>query len=226
MGFIRYLLILLIAALPLSSVAQNVKRATPGSRTPLMIAYDDFMDSFTGINDGVRFDFYGNGTVDRMTWTKAGAKVGFLVLPDDSGWVHSAKYQMFSNVTRQQPNISEKLGGITTGYKANGFEALRTYDSNHDGVIDQNDPVFVKLRVWFNFAHDGIYDPINRSDEIKTLTDLGVVRIDIDNYTEVGLKDGHGNMLWWVSNIEVGPGHEQPSVYDVVFTFNRKNLPH
>src|SRR5271165_1703262 len=48
------------------------------SGTPLMIAYDDFQSSYTGLQDGVHFDFNGKGNIDRMSWTKGSARIGFL----------------------------------------------------------------------------------------------------------------------------------------------------
>ena len=221
MNYIRYLLIPMLV-LPFCGRVQTARESSGG--TPVMIAYEDFQQSYTGIENGVKFDFYGNDTVERMSWTKANARVGFLVLPNDKGQVLSAKHQMFSNVTPQDPTINAKLGGLDTPHKGNGFNALARYDSNGDGFITPADPVFSKLRVWFNYSHDGVYDPITKSGEIKTLPDLGIISIDIDNYTEVDLIDGHGNRILWLSNIDVAPGYEQPSVYDVQFAFTRKNL--
>lgn len=44
-------------------------------------------------------------------------------------------------------NDGFELFGSRVGI-GNGFEALREFDENHDGVIDRRDPVFEKLLVW------------------------------------------------------------------------------
>jgi len=42
-------------------------------------------------------------------------------------------------------DISEIFGNKD---KTNGFETLREFDSNHDGVVDANDTQFDQLKVW------------------------------------------------------------------------------
>jgi hypothetical protein len=44
------------------------------------------------------------------------------------------------------------------GSGAQGFAALAAYDSNGDGVIDANDPIYSQLRLWVDGNHDGAVD--------------------------------------------------------------------
>ena len=72
------------------------------------------------------FDMNGTGFAVHTGWTQPGT--GLLVLPDANGNVE---------------NINQLIGGENSS----GFAALAKYDSNNDGVIDANDPIFAQLRL-------------------------------------------------------------------------------
>lgn len=86
------------------------------------------------------FDLRGEGFANKTGWV--GPSAGLLCLPDANGQVTSG-LQLFG----------------TAGGSANGFAALAAYDTNGDGVIDQNDAVFAQLRVWVDSNSDGHVDP-------------------------------------------------------------------
>jgi hypothetical protein len=94
-----------------------------------------------------KFDIEGSGEPVQMGWTARGAENAFLALPGPDGLVHNGK-QLFGNHT-PQPQSDHP----------NGFDALRVYDTNNDGVIDARDPVFKSLRLWIDENHDGISQP-------------------------------------------------------------------
>jgi hypothetical protein len=70
------------------------------------------------------FDMNGTGFAVHTGWTQPGT--GLLVLQDANG---------------QVKNINQLIGGENNS----GFAALAQYDTNHDGVIDANDPMFPSL---------------------------------------------------------------------------------
>lgn len=72
----------------------------------------------------------------------------------------------------------------------NGFEALRTLDSNKDGVFDNKDKEFGAVRVWQDKNHNGITD----KDELQTLASLGISAIEL-KYQEAGGQLFYGNEL-------------------------------
>ena len=65
-------------------------------------------------------------------------------------------------------NNGGELFGPGTG---NGFDELAKYDSNHDGWIDENDPVFKQLKTWTKNA-DG-------SDSLTSLASSGAGAISL-----------------------------------------------
>ena len=72
----------------------------------------------------------------------------------------------------------------------NGFEALRTLDSNKDGIFDSKDNDFSKVRVWQDKNQNGITD----SGELQTLSALGISQISL-SYQHKGGEFFQGNEL-------------------------------
>lgn len=62
---------------------------------------------------------------------------------------------------------------------ANGFEALKEYDENRDGVIDAKDNIYNSLQLWQDTNSDGI----SQAGELHTLKELGVASINLDYAT-------------------------------------------
>ena len=71
---------------------------------------------------------------------------------------------------------AELFGGSADD--ANGFDKLARLDENHDGVIDERDPVFAKLVLWADRDQDKQCKP----GELTRVRDAGLVSIDL-HYT-------------------------------------------
>ncbi len=109
--------------------------------------------------DAVLFDMKGTGKKILVDWPINNSEVAFLVKPDIHGEVNSIK-QLFGD------------------YKAkNGFESLRKYDSDKNGVFDSHDKMYGKLRLWFDYNRDGVCD---KDYELATLTEFGIDSIRLD----------------------------------------------
>ncbi len=142
--------------------------------SPLILSPDKNAVLTTSILHGVYFDLDNNGHKEWTAWTLQ----GILCFDIDEDGVISNGGELFGNHTI-----------LKNGQKAaNGFEALKEKDSNHDGKIDENDELYHKLLIWFDRNQDGISQP----DEIMTLIEAGVKGIDL-NYKNTSYVDSNGN---------------------------------
>ncbi|MBP9680765.1 MAG: hypothetical protein KBD76_05135 [Bacteriovorax sp.] len=106
----------------------------------------------------VMFDIKGRGAKDRIDWPMNTADVAFLVRPNKKGKVESIK-ELFGEYKKDK----------------NGFEALKAFDSNKDGVISEKDKNFGKLALWFDYNRDAIA----QEGEIVDLPREGVTNISL-----------------------------------------------
>jgi hypothetical protein len=154
-----------------------------GQWEPLVLDLNGDGVNTTGTDDMVWFDLDGDGTKEHLTWTNPSTMEGFL-------WV---------NLTgRNRVDNGSELFGIGTvlpdGTKAkDGFQALAMYDDpsqggNGDGIIDENDAVWNKLRVWIDTNHNGVCEPT----EVHPLLKYGVEAISL-SATRTTFVDSHGN---------------------------------
>lgn len=123
----------------------------------------------TDLRDAVLFDTDHSGTLKRSGW--ADRSTGMLVVDDGSGQVANVS-QMFSEYYGGKPGVGGAAG--EKRFK-DGFAALGSEDGNQDGVIDANDPVWNRLRVWVDASHDAKVD----GGELKTLAELGITQISV-----------------------------------------------
>lgn len=141
--------------------------------------------NLTSAASGVRFDINGDETQDQVAWSAANSDDAWLSLDrDGNGTIDSGK-ELFGNSTSQP--------APPVGTAKNGFLALAVFDKtanggNDDGKIDRLDGIFANLRLWQDSNHNGI----SESDELKSLTELGLANIDLD-YRESRRTDEHGN---------------------------------
>ncbi|QDK39800.1 EF-hand domain-containing protein [Bdellovibrio sp. NC01] len=106
-----------------------------GFFSPLMVFFDDKRPEFKA---SVDFPLNPSG---KSMWPEAGAPGAFIAIDRDGD----------GKITK-----AEELFGNESGKYKNGFEALREFDSNKDGVIDSKDKDFGKLLLWFDKNGDGI----------------------------------------------------------------------
>jgi hypothetical protein len=167
--------------------------------SPILIDEPGGFD-LTDVNHGVRFDLNGNGTPDRLSWTRPSSTGSWLALDlNRNGMIDSGK-ELFGNFTFQ----TEPPEGVGK----NGFRALAEYDKpenggNADGVIDNRDAVFAKLLLWRDINHNGISEP----DELRPLSASGVEAMSLD-YKESRRRDRFGNQFRYRAKIYGANHHE------------------
>ncbi len=174
--------------------------------SPIIINFENGDYRLTGPNAPVSFDMAGNGHPLLMGWTAAGSDEAFLWLDRNGNGRVTSGAELFGNFTPLRNGQLAK----------NGFEALAEYDANHDGVIDERDPIWSELLLWRDLNHDGISEP----NEISRLDASDVRAIDL-HYHWTGRLDHWGNTFRYESlifrNDQSSSAVRKQPVYDIFF---------
>ncbi|NBY20693.1 hypothetical protein EBQ74_10750 [bacterium] len=127
--------------------------------------------------EGLKFDLNDDGSEIYTGWIR-GRNNAFLVRDiNNNGQIDNGS-ELFGSATK-----------LLNGKRAaNGFEALKDLDSNHDGFLTSKDAQWRSLRLWFDRNFDGF----SQHSEIDRLEQYQVKSINL-NYIELLEMDEHGN---------------------------------
>jgi len=173
-----------------------------GANSPIILNLGHGGYQMSGMNDPVEFDIDADGRPDTISWTARGTAMAFLALDGNGNGKIDNGSELFGNHTFYS------WGG--TDRPANGFEALASYDSNGDGVIDASDPIWNKLLLWIDSNHDGVSQP----EELTPIAAAGIRSLRFD-YQWTGRRDQYGNTFRYES-FYTNDGARKP-YYDVYF---------
>jgi len=186
------------ASLPAPCTCQHV--------TPIIIDTTGHGFHLTSAENGVMFDFFGNGHPFKIAWTEADSGNGFLVLDRNRNGKIDDGSELFGNI----PDL-----------ESNGFVRLAEFDlpengGNGDGVIDARDAIYndPRLSVWIDANHDGISQP----EELHRPQDVGYYRQSL-NYKESQKHDKNGNTFRFEAAVNPDINGDSPDgrkAYDVL----------
>ncbi|MCX7674205.1 MAG: hypothetical protein N2Z70_00045 [Bdellovibrionaceae bacterium] len=114
----------------------------------------------------IQFDLAQLGFKQQIGWIKETEHVGLLALDLNGN----------SRIDHGGELFGEFMTLHRTGeYAPNGYAALAQYDENRDGEINEKDPIFSRLIVWFDRNHNGV----SEKDELVSLSQAHVTRISV-----------------------------------------------
>jgi hypothetical protein len=158
-------------------------------KSPIVIDVNGDGFNLTSQTEGVNFDITGTGNAEKLSWTSAGSDDAFLALDRNRNGTIDNGLELFGNFTDQPKTLD--------GRARNGFWALTGFDTNADGKIDSNDPIFTRLRLWQDINHNGFSEP----GELHILSELGVKTIELD-YKEARRTDEFGNQFRYRAKVK------------------------
>lgn len=172
---------------------------------PIILDLDrDGVELISVAASNARFDMDADGFAERTAW----------VAPDDAFLIHDRNRDGIVN------DISEFFGSAGI----DGFAELEGYDTNRDGMIASDEPIWDQLKLWRDLNGDGNTDP----GELVSFTDAGITELSVRT-TEVRYSVA-GNVIPYISTYRdaVGEGvaadaffqvNQLDSVFDGTSTF-------
>lgn len=150
----------------------SLQAGAPAQGDPLVLDLAGDGINLRSAETGVDFDLTGDGQAERTAFIQNDD--AFLFLDQNGNGVADHGGELF---------------GDQEGH-ANGFAELAEHDENGDHLIDANDSVYSRLRLFQDLNGDGI----NQAEETLSLAEAGISAIRV-GYERVNEDDGQGNTI-------------------------------
>ena len=134
----------------------------------------------------VLFDIDHDGKKELTGWTSA--QDGIVVMDLNGNGIIDGIHETLSEYFT---GVAGTDGDAGTKPYLNGFEALKSLDSNHDGKFTSADATWASVKIWVDADHDGETD----SGELKSLPELGITTINLTTNKQSGLVNGGNEVL-------------------------------
>jgi hypothetical protein len=143
------------------------------------------------VNDGVTFDILNIGQRVATGWISGDD--GFLAVDNNGNGSIDNRDELFG-------------GGV-----GEGFAKLDSFDSNRDGVVDEKDTDWQKLKIWQDKNVNGVTD----AGELNNLSSYGIASLNVAHTNDFS-KDAQGNILGERSTA-IGTNGQSMDMIDVYF---------
>ena len=148
----------------------------PNNIDPLIIDMNGDGVQTVSRDKGAYFDLDNNGLAERTGWVDG--TDAFLVLDRNGNGKIDNGRELFGTYTE-----------LSDGSLArNGFDALADFDSNRDGILDENDEIWSRLQLWQDRNTNGFTD----KNELTFLRDSHLASINL-TYTQTSHTDENNN---------------------------------
>ena len=185
----------------INSVKNQVNSAKSTS-SPIVLDLNNDGIGTTGVKQGAYFDHAGDGFAEQTGWINPNDALLVRDL-NNNGYIDDGT-ELFGNET------------LISGIKAaNGFEALKILDSNHDNQITNQDADFNNLKLWIDANGDGF----SQSNELHTLVEKDVNSIST-NYQNNTFVDNNSNAHKQIGSYTLADG-SQAIAEDIWFAVDR-----
>jgi hypothetical protein len=170
--------------------------------TPIVLDLNGDGINTLSVKAGVKFDILANGSPTQTGWVAP--QDGLLVADRNQDGVINDGSELFGSSTL-----------LNDGTKAlDGYQALSQFDSNSDGVVNQQDTDFSKLSVWTDSNSDGATE----TGELKSLAELGITQLSVQ--AEEVRESNAGNLVGLKSTYQTADGNQHASA-DVWFVVDK-----
>lgn len=133
--------------------------------SPIVIDLSNDGINSHALNYTINFDLDNNGFKEATGWV-SGDDALLAIDKNNNGIIDNGS-ELFGN-----KSISDSAFSYINSSLNNGFETLKNYDSNNDGIIDSQDAEFDKLLLWQDKNSNGISETdelIKLSDKVKSI---------------------------------------------------------